>query len=81
MDSNRFCNDNELSFWLNDTIHEIRHHGQQFLKDSMLGSCPTQEGVNTKTDRLGIKRLLRSKWLLQDIITVWLLQSKDAIRD
>ena len=48
IDSYRFCNDHELGFWLNDAIQEIRHHGQQFLKDSMLGSCTTQEGVSTK---------------------------------
>ena len=42
MDSNRFCNDRELSLRLNGAIQEIRHRSQKFLKDSMLSSCPTQ---------------------------------------
>ena len=48
IDSNWFWNGCELGFWLNNVIQDIRHHGHQFQKDSMLGSCTMQEGVNTK---------------------------------
>jgi hypothetical protein len=72
----RFCNDQELGFWLNDTIQEVRHHGQQFLKNSMLSSCPAQLEVNTGERYIG-----RKTYSDVSDSSKRLLQLKNTIRD